>query len=223
VLTPSGSLWLRQDVGPQVGSTARSIFLFGGHVQQAGTQLTPATLFVFDASNTLVGRFDAAQATLQPGQWQLENVVVLRPNQPVAREATVNLPTQLTPSQLAASLNPPATLNVWELQKLLGVLAQNGWQTGAYWVAYTNLLALPLFGAVMLLLAVPFGLTYRRTGGVVAQVGIGLLLGFGFFVLRNWANAYALAGRLEPWLAAAVPVVVGLILALFLFVLQREE
>jgi lipopolysaccharide export system permease protein len=225
VLTPNGSLWLRQDLvkTEAIGTAARSIFLYGGAVQNAGTELSPATLFIFDASNTLVGRFDAARASLHPGQWQLTQVTVLRPNQPVQTEALVALPTRLTPGQLAASLNPPATLNVWELQKLLGVLAQNGWQAGPYWVAYTNLLVLPLLGLVMLLLAVPFGLTYRRTGGMVAQVGVGLGLGFAFFVLRNWANAYALAGRLEPWLAALVPVAAGLFLALFLFVLQREE
>jgi lipopolysaccharide export system permease protein len=225
VLTPNGSLWLRQDLvkTEAIGTAARSIFLYGGTVQNAGTELTPATLFIFDASNTLVGRFDAVRASLRPGQWQLEQVTVLRPNQPVQTEAFAALPTRLTPGQLAASLNPPATLNVWELQKLLGVLAQNGWQTGPYWVAYTNLLVLPLLGLIMLLLAVPFGLKYRRTGGMVVQVGVGLGLGFAFFVLRNWANAYALAGRLEPWLAALVPVAVGLFLALFLFVLQREE
>ncbi len=223
VLTPSGSLWLRQEISASTPSAARSIFLYGGQVAAAGTRLQPATLFAFDASNTLVGRFDAATAELQPGQWQLQDVTVLRPNQPIVREERVNLPTSLTSGQLAASLNPPATLNVWELHSLLVVLKQNGWQAAPYWVAYTNLFVLPWLGIVMLLLAVPFGLQYRRTGGLLQQVGVGLALGFAFYILRNWANAYALAGRLEPWLAAAVPLAVGLILALFLFVWQRED
>jgi len=223
VLTPGGSLWLRQDIPPTTETAARSIFLYGATVRDQGRQVAPATMFVFDASNTLIGRFDAAQAALQPGQWRLEQVRLLRPGQPVANEKVVTLPTTLTPSQLAASLNPPATLNVWELQRLLGVLRANGWQAGPYAVAYSNLVALPLLCLALLLLAVPFGLQHRRAGGVLARVGLGLGLGFSFFVLRNWANAYAVAGRLEPWLAAAVPVAVGLLLAFFLMVWLREE
>lgn len=223
VLTPAGSLWLRQDISATANTAARTIFLYGASVQVQETRLMPATLFVFDQNNALLGRFDAAQATLQPGQWQLQQVRIMRPGQAATTEPVVALPTTLTPNQLAASLNPPATLNVWELQHLLGVLHANGWQAGPYAVAYANIVALPLFCLALLLLAIPFGLQHRRAGGVLARIGLGLGLGFGFFILRNWASAYALVGRLEPWLAAAVPVAVGLLCAFFLMVWLREE
>jgi lipopolysaccharide export system permease protein len=102
-------------------------------------------------------------------------------------------------------------------------LRANGWQAGPYAVAYANIIALPMFCLALLLLALPFGLQQQRAGGVLARIGLGLALGFAFFLLRNGANAYALAGRLEPWLAAAVPVAVGLLLAFFLMVWLREE
>ncbi len=223
VLTSRGSLWLRQEVRRTSAAPIQHIFLYGGTVQAQGTLLKPATLFVFNASNTLLARFDAQQAQLQPGQWQLQQVKVLRPGQPLRDEAVVSVPTLLTPGQLAASLNPPATLNIWELQRLLGVLAANGWQAGPYALAYANLLALPLLCLAMMLLAVPFGLQHQRVGGLFRRVILGLGLGLGFFVIRNWSGAYALAGRLEPWLAAAVPVSLGMLLAMFLMVWLREE
>ena len=221
VLTPAGSLWLRQDLSTPQG--VMSVFLYGGKVAAQGTQLNPVTAFVFDSSNTLVSRFDAASARLQPGAWLLQDVLQLKPNRQVVSETAVRLPTPLTATELAASLNPPPTLNVWELQRLVNVLQQNGWPSGAHRVALNNLLVLPLLGVVMLLLAVPFGLRHARVGGVVAKTALGLALGFGFFVLRNWAGAYAVAGRLDPTLAALVPVAVGLLLALFLFIWLREE
>ncbi len=223
VLTPSGSLWLRQDLVANQSMVAQTVFLYGGTVTAQGTQLKPATMFVFNASNALVGRFDAAVATLQPQQWRLQDVNVLRPNQPMTTEASLVLPTTLTPGQLAASLNPPQTLNVWQLSALLGVLKANGWQAGPYQVALASVVVLPLFCLALLILAVPFGLQKTRTNGMLLRLALGFMVGFGFFLLRNWANAFALAGRLDPWLAALVPVVVGLVVGLFMLAWLREE
>ncbi len=229
VLTPAGSLWLRHDFNSQAASTqpqavkGNSLFLYGAQVAGQGTQLISATAFMFDASYTLQLRLDAAQAHLRPGQWRLTDVIAMRPNQAPQAESAVVIPTDLTPAALAASLNPPPTLNALELYKLVAVLQANGWPSAPHRLMLANLFMLPMLALAMLLLAVPFGLRTARTRSILASVGVGLLLGFGFYALRNWAGAYALAGRLEPWLAASVPVVVGVLLAFFLLTWLREE
>jgi lipopolysaccharide export LptBFGC system permease protein LptF len=103
------------------------------------------------------------------------------------------------------------------------VLRANGWPSNEHRLRLANILILPLLAVAMMLLAVPFGLRNSRTQSVIVSIGLGLLLGFSFFALRNWVGAYAVAGRLEPLLAACVPVAIGLILAFFLLVWLREE
>lgn len=226
VLMPSGSLWLRTVLVPQKGiavSETQSLFLYGANVAQQGTELISATAFMFDASNSLVLRLDADKAELQNGAWRLQNTTVWRPGQPPVPEEAVSIPTTLTPAELLASLNPADTLNAWELYTLTRVLAANGWPSNEHRLMLANLLVLPLLAMAMMVLAVPFGLRNSRTRSVFVSVGLGLGLGFGFFALRNWVGAYAIAGRLEPAMAASVPVAIGLILALFLLVWLREE
>lgn len=225
VLMPSGSLWLRTTLlEPTLAQTStNSLFLYGAKVAAQGTQLISATAFMFDASNTLVLRLDADEAQLGNGAWRLLGATVWRPGQPPKPESSISIPTSLTPAELVASLNPPATLNAWELYQLTKVLKANGWPSTEHRLMLANLVLLPLLAVAMMLLAVPFGIRITRVRSVLVSVGLGLMLGFTFFALRNWVGAYAVAGRLEPWLAACVPVGIGFILALFLLVWLREE
>jgi len=76
-------------------------------------------------------------------------------------------------------------------------------------------LALPIACLVMGLLGVSFGLKHSK-GGMLAGVGISLLLGFLYFALYSITGAMGNQGYLQPWLAAWISNmifgVVGLIL-----------
>ncbi len=220
-VTGGGNIWLKQE------NQQRKVFIYGQNLQASGSQMGPATVFIFTASNTLEARFDATSATLvstpSGNAWNLRNVTYLRPNQPAQTEPSLNLPTRLTAAELASSLNPPATLNAWELWNYLVVLGKSGLPLGVHMVALANVLALPLLGVTMMLLAIPFGLRFSRNRGVISSIAVGIAMGFGFYVLKNVASAYAVAGRLDAVMAALVPIAVGALVAVAMMVYLREE
>lgn len=222
LVTSGGSIWLRQDeLDPNQAS--KTYFIYGRNVSANGQNLGQATVFVFNDQGDFIARLDAGQATLEPKQWRLHNVFLLSPQKQIVHEDVVTLPTTLTAEQIQASFNQPGTLSVWELGSFIKVLEQSGFPTSRHAMAYQRLLALPILGMTMLLLAVPFGLRFTRHQGLATVIVAGLGLGFGFYLFGNIAAAYGLAGRLDVILAAWLPACMAILLAAALLIHLREE
>lgn len=224
LITNGGSAWLRQ-TDPESG---RTYFLYGQNIQsslqEAVTTLGPATIFIFQQNGGFLTRLEAQTATLEAGAWVLSEARLIgRGMQNSLQPSTVRLPTKLTAEQLRDSFTPPATLNVWELGKFVQVLAATGFPSARHAMAYAKLLALPALGLAMFALAIPFGLRFTRHSTLARSIGLGVGLGFTFYLLGNFVAAYGLAGRLNPSLAAWLPVGVGLLVALALVIYLQED
>jgi lipopolysaccharide export system permease protein len=224
VITSGGSAWLRQ-TDPESG---RTYFLYGQNIQSdlqgVGTTLGPATIFIFQRDGSFATRLQAATATLQPGAWVLGDARLIDGRLPSSNgPRTVRLPTKLTAEQFRDSFTPPATLNVWELGRFVQVLAATGFPSARHAMAYAKLLALPALGMAMFALAIPFGLRFARHSTLARSIGLGVGLGFTFYLLGNFVAAYGLAGRLNPNLAAWLPVGIGLLSALALVIYLQED
>lgn len=221
ILTSGGSIWLKQEEIDD--GRKRTFFIYGRSVASSGQSLGEATVFVFDGNGDFLARLDATQAMLEKGFWRLENVVMLSPQKKIVQEPAVTLPTTLTAEQIQSSFNPPGTLSVWELRSFIKVLESSGLPSSRHAMAYQRLLALPVLGMTMLLLAVPFGLRFVRGRGLAMVVLSGLALGFGFYLFGNIISAYGLAGRLNVYLAAWLPALMATLLAAALLIHLREE
>ncbi|MBI1309408.1 MAG: LPS export ABC transporter permease LptG [Proteobacteria bacterium] len=221
IVTSGGSIWLRQD--EMDNGKVRTFFIYGRSVAANGQSLGEATVFVFDEKGDFMARLDATQAKLEDGYWRMEDTYMLSPQKKIVHEAAVTLPTTLTAEQIQSSFNPPGTLNLWELRNFISVLQQSGLPAERHAMVYQRLLALPFTCLAMLLLAVPFGLRFARGRGVASVVLAGLGLGFGFYLLGNFAAAYGMAGRLNVILAAWLPGVMALLLSAALLIHLREE
>lgn len=240
LITDGGSAWLRQ-TDPESG---RTYFLYGQNIQSdierriegdieseaernrqtRGTVLEPATVFIFQKNGSFAARIEALRATLTPGAWVLEDARLIDLAATTsAVPHTVRLPTTLTPTQLRDSFTPPATLNVWELGKFVQVLSTTGFPSARHAMAYAKLLALPALGLAMFALAIPFGLRFARHSTLARSIGLGVGLGFIFYLLGNFVAAYGLAGRLNPTLAAWLPVGIGVLAALALVIYLQED
>jgi|GEM_PF-514794 len=217
LITAGGNIWLRQHTDD------RDYFIYGRSVSSNGDNLGQATVFVFNNNGDFVRRMDAKQAVLQPGHWRMDSVFSIDPSQTIAYHDTLDLPTTLTPAQIQASFNPPDTLDVFELRAFIQTLKKSGFPTSHHAMAYESLLALPFMCMAMLLLAVPFGLRFarNRSTGMVLLAGLGM--GFGFYLFGNIVAAYGLAGRLDVRLAAWLPALMAMLLAVALMLQLREE
>ena len=82
--------------------------------------------------------------------------------------------------------------------------------------------ARPVFLVSMVLIGAAFTMRPARAGGTGLSVLAAVLIGFGLYYVRNFAQIMGENGQLSPALAAWVPPVASLLLALGL-VLQRED
>ncbi|NBX86705.1 MAG: LPS export ABC transporter permease LptG [Proteobacteria bacterium] len=224
LVTDGGSIWLRQEeMGGSRPEGRRTYFIYGQTVAANGQNLGQATVFAFSPQGDFLARLDAKQADLENGRWMLRDTFLLSPQQEIAHEDLMSLPTSLTASQIQASFNPPSTLSLWELRRFIGVLEASGFPASRHAMAYAKLLALPALALAMFVLAIPFGLRFVRGQGMAGVVLAGLGLGFGFYLFGNIAAAYGLAGRLDVMLAAWLPTLAALLLAAALLLHLREE
>ena len=75
----------------------------------------------------------------------------------------------------------------------------------------------PLACLVMVGLALPFAYLHARGGGVSFKVFGGIMLGISFVLLNNISSHLGLLQNWTPWVAAAMPSVVYLLLSLAAF------
>lgn len=224
LVTNGGSIWLRQEeIGSNKPEGRRTYFIYGQTASANGQNLGEATVFAFSPQGDFLARLDAKKADLEDGRWLLRDTFLLSPQQAIAHEELMSLPTSLTAAQIQASFNPPNTLSVWELRHFIEILEASGFPASRHAMAYAKLLALPALACAMFLLAVPFGLRFVRGHGMASVVLAGLGLGFGFYLFGNIAAAYGLAGRLDVMLAAWLPTLIALLLAAALLLHLREE
>lgn len=109
-----------------------------------------------------------------------------------------------------------ANFTTSELWRYIRYLESNFLDAGEYRLAFWNKLMQPIATAVMLFLAIPMVFGPLRTVGLGIKVGIGALLGFGFFILHNTFGPVSLLYHLPPVLGALIPSLVFLSLGVLL-------
>jgi lipopolysaccharide export system permease protein len=96
----------------------------------------------------------------------------------------------------------PEELSYGMLRRQIKDLRRKGVDTSESWVDLHLKLALPAASLVMMLLAVPLATVGTRLSSFAASAGLGLALGFGYFVLLAFARALGQSGALPPPIAA---------------------
>ncbi|MFM1919133.1 MAG: hypothetical protein RLZZ303_767 [Candidatus Hydrogenedentota bacterium] len=86
------------------------------------------------------------------------------------------------PEQLFALQQSPATRSIVELRNALDEAGNQGAALARGWLAWHRKLAQPFLCAIMMLLAVPFAVRYRR-GGVTAGFGMGIGIAMGYMLV----------------------------------------
>lgn len=207
-------LWLRQGSGDgqTVIQAARS--------NLDGTELFGATFLAFDQDGRPTRRVEAETARLVEGAWQLTgtktwDLTAANPEQSAVKDAgPVALASDLTPERIRDSFGTPSAIAFWNLPGYIADLERAGFSAQAYKLWYQMELALPMLMAAMVLVAAGFTMRHVRFGGTGKMVLYALLAGFGFFFLRNFAQALGDTGQIPVLLAAWSPPVAAVMLSL---------
>ena len=192
---------------------------------ERGTLLRDVRIFEFGGDGQLLSRTAAAQAVVgRDGTWTLSDVVVTRWQEggsaPSAREerlARSEWRSSLSPSVVAAAVLPVTTMSTLELWRYIGHLAVNEQAAQLQKIQFWNRALYPFVCLVMVGLALPFAYLHARSGGVSMKVFAGIMLGVSFVLLNNVFRHLGLLGNWTPWIVAATPGALYLVLSLAAF------
>lgn len=218
----SDGLWLRQ------GTTRGQTVIRADRANLDGTDLSGVTFLTFGPDGAPERRIEAARAILTEGEWILTDAKAwpLR-NLPVPEAAATTHPTltlgsTLTPDQIRDSFGTPSSIPVWELPAFIERLQAAGFTARRHQVWLQMELAQPLFLAAMVLIGAAFTMRHQRGGRTGLMVLLAILLSFGVYFLRNFAQILGENGEIPAALAAWAPPAAAFFLALAL-ILHLED
>jgi lipopolysaccharide export system permease protein len=114
-------------------------------------------------------------------------------------------------------------MSALNLRAYIEHLRDNRQKATRYEIAFWSKIFSPAGAIVMMILAIPFGLTSARAGGVGAKIVLGILIGLSFhFAGRLFAHV----GLLNDWpalVSAGAPVIITALVAAWLLVRSENR
>ncbi len=203
-----GGLWIRErtEEGQHV--------LHARAARQNDAELAQVLVIRFGHQDEFLERLDARSAHLEPGYWELRDVVVTSTTgKPDARDA-IRIPTHLTIQNIQDSFASPETMSFWELPGFIRILENAGFSAVKHRLYWHALLASPLLLTAMVLIAATFSLRLTRRGGTLLWASSGLFTGFLLYFMSDIVFAMGLSARIPEVLAAWAPASVTMLLGL---------
>ena len=223
-------LWLRQ--GSPLG---QSVIHARGYATE-GTEpgafnnisLLDVTIHDYTPDGGPVRQIIADSAQLQGNDWLLRKAKVwplaagLNSETNSAEHDLLILPTTLTSERIRDSLGTADGISVYDLPSTIRDMATAGFSTKRYEVWLQTELARPFFLVAMVLVGAAFTMRHTRFGGTGLAVLTGVLLGFGLYFVRNFAQVLGENGQIPVALAAWAPPVASIMLTMGLL-LHAED
>ncbi|MGH1413246.1 MAG: LPS export ABC transporter permease LptG [Pelagimonas sp.] len=218
---PEG-LWLRQG-GPQGQAVIRA-----SRANAEATELYDVSIVSYAPDGGPAQRITARQANLTDGAWLLIDAKAwpltagLNPEANAKEHNTLHLTSTLTPDSIRDRFGKPSAVAIWDLPTFISDLEIAGFSARRHIVWFNMELARPLFLVAMVLVGAAFTMRPARLGKTGVSVLSAVMLGFGLYYVRNFAQILGESGQLSPLIAAWVPPVASILLALGL-VLHMED
>ncbi|MCF3594672.1 LPS export ABC transporter permease LptG [Rhodobacteraceae bacterium LMO-12] len=198
-------LWLRQG-GPEGQTVIRA-----SSANPEATVFYDVTFLAYGPTGGPFQRIEANEAELGSGAWILSDAKVWllgsgqNPEGSAKLHDRLELPSTLTHDRIRDSFGKPGAISIWDLPRFISQLEQAGFSARRHSVWFQMELARPLFLTAMVLIGAAFTMRHARGGGTGVRVLISLLLGFGLYYIRNFAQILGENGQIPIMLAAWAP------------------
>jgi lipopolysaccharide export system permease protein len=214
--------WLRDHATTPDGERSYSINIGSA---EGGRELHDVRIYAFDADDRLVRRIGAVGATVNnDGTWTLHDVTETlwqsptgEPEAVATQRSELSWRSSLSAAVVAAAVLPTSTMSTVDLYRYIGHLAHNEQAAQSQEILFWKRALYPFACLVMIALALPFAYLQPRGGGISLKVFGGIMLGISFVLLNNVASHIGLLSNLTPWVVAAAPSVLYLLLSLAAF------
>jgi lipopolysaccharide export system permease protein len=214
--------WIKEHAETPAGERSYSINVGSA---SANSVLRQVRIFEFDAGGKLLSRTSAAEVKVhKDGRWTLSDVELTRWRDAgidsTARQerlASLEWKSTLSPKVVAAAVLPVTTMSTLELWRYIDHLAENEQTAQLQKIQFWKRALYPFACLVMIALALPFAYLSARSGGVSLKVFVGIMLGVSFVLINNVFRHLGLLGNWTPWIVAAAPGLLYLMVSLGAF------
>lgn len=173
------------------------------------TSLRGVRIYDFDDKARLVSVTDAAEGIYRPpASWHLTGVVrtVLQGDKAqVIKLPDIEWQSALNPDIVSVLMVSPDRMSTMHLVSYVRHLAENNQSTQRYEIALWKKIIYPLAALVMVALALPFGYTHDRVGGVSLKIFAGVMIGVLFHMLSGLFSNLGAINNWSPALSAVAP------------------
>lgn len=207
-------LWLRQ--GTPEGQTV----IRAWRSNTDASVLYDVTFLSYDRTNGPIERIEAQSAALEDGAWSLRLAKKWPLGQGLNAEGnatfhqSLSIPSSLTLDRIRSSIGDAGTVAIYDLPEYIAQLEQAGFSARKHKVGLQAEFARPLFLVAMVLVASAFTMRHTRFGGTGVAVLASVLLGFGLYFIRSFAQILGENGQIPILLSAWAPPVAAVLLAL---------
>ena len=189
-------------------------------------QMQGVRIFEFDNRGFLVSMTRAPTAAFDNDDaWILRQAerTEFRMSNPESRSVEKSIlpslrwPNQITAEMISAAVLRPERMSTIDLFQYIRHLNANNQSAQRYEIEFWKKVFYPLSCLVMVVLALPFAYLHFRSEGISGYVFGGVMAGISFFFLNN---VFGYIGELrywQPWLTAALPSLIYLLLSLTAF------
>lgn len=215
--------WLREKQGQD------SVILHVDELHNNGN-MNGLRIFRFNANGLLLSRIEAEQAEIKNSHWLLRNAVRSDFPLPSAEEGSSteqNIKTEQSESMpwdstislemVTAAVLKPDGMSTLELFNYVRHLKANDQAAQKYELELWRKVFYPLSCLVMMVLALPFAYLHFRSGGIMAYVFGGIMVGISYLLLNNVLGYMGNLHGWQPLLTAAIPGMVYSLLSLGAF------
>lgn len=166
-------------------------------------------IYDFDQENALQSVTEADTATFQSSDgWGLNGVVrtvLEKEGARVERLDTADWHSAVNPDLLAVLMVSPERMSLFGLLNYTRHLIENRQKTERYEIAIWKKIVYPLAAFVMVSLALPFGYSHNRVGGVSLKIFAGVMLGILFYALNGLFSNLGTINAWPPFASATAP------------------
>lgn len=170
--------------------------------------LKDINIFDFNDDLSLESITYAKSGSFEGSEWRLNDVDITHFSETsvtLDNEKSMQWNSTLTPDKLGIVAVKPEALSITGLLDYVGYLANNGQDPSRYELALWRKILQPVSVGVMLLMALSFIFGPLRSVTMGARVIMGVLTGFGFFILNEVFGPLSLVYQIPPFLGALLP------------------
>ncbi len=155
---------------------------------------------------TLMSRVDAQRAEWKNDKWVFYDLLTTHfdsSNNPVlewSKEKVINIPEK--PSDFKVMQTDVEKMGYFELRKYVKKIRQEGYDVTKYLAELQGKIAFPVVILIMVVIAVPFSLRSERSGGVMQSIGLGIFIGFSYWIVHAFSMSLGKSDILPAFLAA---------------------